>query len=227
MEKQAACAAPRSSSGLVCPFGSALRAGHETLKVPTPEDTKETVPDPSSKFPFQIAAAFLVVVIEILFVEVRIYQLKRILLSLMCSYCGCQSLPVIRLLTLQHEEVINKLGEVRRAFEIGDDGKCQIHAQELALLLVIHNKLEEDGLFEALDPNEEFGESLEKLRLEHDEIDALVSRIIAGEVALSVELEILLRNNISNEENGLFPASAVTLDGSVWDKIEASQGVAR
>lgn len=119
------------------------------------------------------------------------------------------------------------MGEVRRAFEIGDDGKCQIHAQELALLLVIHNKLEEDGLFEALDPNEEFGESLEKLRLEHDEIDALVSRIIAGEVALSVELEILLRNNISNEENGLFPASAVTLDGSVWDKIEASQGVAR
>jgi hypothetical protein len=131
------------------------------------------------------------------------------------------------LLTLQHEEVINKLGEVRRAFEIGDDGKCQIHAQELALLLVFHNKLEEDGLFEALEPDAEFGESLEKLRLEHAEIDALVSRIIAGEVALSVELEILLRNNISNEENGLFPASAVTLDGSVWDKIEATQGVTR
>jgi hypothetical protein len=128
---------------------------------------------------------------------------------------------------LQHEEVINKLGEVRRAFEIGDDGKCQRYAQELALLLVIHNKLEEDGLFEALEPDAEFGESLEKLRLEHDEIDAFVSRVIAGEVALSVELEILLRNNISNEENGLFPASAVTLDGSVWDRIEATQGVTR
>lgn len=147
--------------------------------------------------------------------------------SLMCSYCGCQSLPVIRLLTLQHEEVINKFGEVRRAFEISDDEKCQVHAQELALLLVIHNKLEEEGLFRALEPDEEFGESLDKLKHEHDEIDALVSRIIAGEVALTVDLEILLRNNISNEENGLFPASAVTLDGKVWDKIEAAQGVTR
>jgi hypothetical protein len=71
MEKQAACAAPSSSSGLVCPLGSALRAGHETLNMPTPEDTKETVPFPSNKFPFQIAEAFLVVVIEFLFVEVN------------------------------------------------------------------------------------------------------------------------------------------------------------
>ncbi len=102
-----------------------------------------------------------------------------------------------------------------------------MRARELALLLVIHNKLEEDGLFEALMPNEEFGESLEKLRFEHDEIDGLVVRIISGEVALIVELEMLLRNNISNEENGLFPASAVTLDGNVWDQIETKQGVIR
>lgn len=128
---------------------------------------------------------------------------------------------------MQHEEVINKLGEVRRAFEKGDDSDCQIHARELALLLAIHNKLEEDGLFEALMPDKEFSESLEKLNLEHDEIDGLIARIISGEIALTAELEILLRNNISNEENGLFPASAVTLDGSVWDQIETAQGVTR
>lgn len=46
----------------------------------------------------------------------------------MCSYCGCQALPVIRLLTIQHEEIINKL--------------------------------EEDGLFDVLMPDEEFGEPL-------------------------------------------------------------------
>lgn len=102
-----------------------------------------------------------------------------------------------------------------------------MHAKELALLLVVHNKLEENGLFEALEPDEEFGESLKKLRLEHDEIDALVVRIISGELTLVSELEILLRNNISNEENGLFPASAVTLDGSIWDRIETAQGVTR
>ena len=142
----------------------------------------------------------------------------------MCSYCGCQALPVIRLLTLQHEEVINKLGELRRAFKFGDVNKCQMRAQELALLLAIHNKLEEEGLFAALIPDEDFGESLEKLRLEHGEIDGLVVRIMSGNVALSGELEVLLRNNISNEENGLFPAAAVSLDGSTWDKIQAKQG---
>jgi len=134
---------------------------------------------------------------------------------------------VIRLLTIQHEEVINKFGEVRRAFEVGAKQEFQNHAQELAVLLAIHNKLEEDGLFEALMPEEEFGESLAKLRLEHDEIDGLVARIISGEVTLATVLEILLRNNISNEENGLFPASAVTLVGSVWDRIEVEQGVIR
>lgn len=145
----------------------------------------------------------------------------------MCSYCGCQALPVIRLLTLQHEDVINKLGEARRASEVGAREECQKYAQELADLLAIHNKLEEDGLFDALMPDEEFGESLEKLRLEHHEVDVLVARIIAGEVASMAQLENLLRNNISNEENGLFPASAVTLDGSVWDQIETKQGVTR
>ena len=145
----------------------------------------------------------------------------------MCSYCGCQSLPVIRLLTLQHEEVINRLGELRRAFEKGAEKECQRHADELALLLAIHNKLEEGGLFDALMPDDEFDDSLRKLRLEHEEIDAMLARVITGEIALTPELEILLRNNISNEENGLFPASAVTLDGSVWDQIEAKQGVIR
>lgn len=145
----------------------------------------------------------------------------------MCSYCGCQALPVIRLLTVQHEEVINKLGEVRRAFEAGANQECQSHARELVGLLAIHNKLEEDGLFDALMSDEEFNESLVKLRVEHAEIDELVARIVSGEVVLTTQLETLLRNNISNEENGLFPASAVTLDGSVWDQIETKQGVAR
>lgn len=134
---------------------------------------------------------------------------------------------MIRLLTIQHEEIVNKFGEVRRASEVGAADECQKHARELADLLVIHNKLEEDGLFDALAPDEEFSESLAKLRLEHDEIDGLVARVISGEIGLTTELEVFLRNNISNEENGLFPASAVTLDGSVWDQIEAKQGVTR
>lgn len=146
-------------------------------------------------------------------------------LAAMCSYCGCQSLTVIRLLTIQHEQIINKLGEVRRACELQDANVAALHAGELAAMIATHNKLEEDGLFEALKPDLEFAESLAKLRSEHQEIDELVGRIGSGEVTAIGELEITLRNNISNEENGLFPASAVTLDGPVWDAIEAAQGI--
>jgi hypothetical protein len=145
----------------------------------------------------------------------------------MCSYCGCQALPVIRLLTVQHEGVINKFGEVRRAFEGGAAEQCQKSARELGELLSVHNKVEEEGLFNALESDPEFGETLANLRREHDEIDVLVARIIFGEINLVVRLERLLRDNISNEENGLFPASAVTLDGNAWDRIEVEQGVVR
>lgn len=134
---------------------------------------------------------------------------------------------MIRLLTVQHEEIINKLGEVRRTFEAGTLLDCQRHAGELAELLRSHNKLEEQGLFDALASDVEFAESLARLRVEHDEIDGLIARIVSGEFARVSELETVLRNNISNEENGLFPASAVTLNGIVWDEIEATQGVTR
>lgn len=130
---------------------------------------------------------------------------------------------MIRLLTVQHEQIINKLGEVRRACESGVEGVAL--ARELAVLLAAHNKLEENGLFDALMPDREFVGSLEKLRVEHSDIDGLVKRIILGEFSVVGELEVVLRNNISNEENGIFPASAVTLDGSVWDEIEVAQGI--
>lgn len=92
-------------------------------------------------------------------------------------------------------------------------------------MLAAHNKLEVEGLFDALDRDAEFAESLAKLRAEHFEIDQLVGKVVSGEFVAVADLEFALRNNISNEENGLFPASAVTLDGPVWDAIEVAQGI--
>lgn len=90
IEKHAACAAPSNSSGLVCPFGSWLRAGQEILKVPTPDDCKETVPFPSSKFPFQTAEDFLVVVIAVLSLYVKFVQT-------ICVWASCHNatLPLL------------------------------------------------------------------------------------------------------------------------------------
>jgi hypothetical protein len=142
----------------------------------------------------------------------------------MCSYCGCQAITVIKLLTLQHEEIINKLGQVRRAAEKNDLAATQSFAYELANLLDPHSAFEEGGLFAALKLDDEFVEPLVKLTLEHKKIDGLVGGIIEGDISVVGELDTLLRNHISNEENGIFPASVLTLDGTIWDQIEKDQG---
>ncbi|GEM_PF-4829881 len=61
IEKQVACAAPSSSSGLVLPFASSARAGQLTSNVPVPEDSRVTWPAPSSNEPSQWARAVRVV----------------------------------------------------------------------------------------------------------------------------------------------------------------------
>jgi small conductance mechanosensitive channel len=57
IEKQDEWAAAISSSGLVLPFASSARAGHETSKVPTPDDFISTRPDPCAREPCQVVCA--------------------------------------------------------------------------------------------------------------------------------------------------------------------------
>lgn len=138
----------------------------------------------------------------------------------MCSYCGCQAITVIKRLTLQHEEIINKLGQVLRAAEKNDLTATAGFAYELANLLNPHTAFEEGGLFAVLKLHDEFVEPLVKLTLEHKEIDGLLERLIEGDVSVAGHLDTLLRNHISKEENGIFPASLFTIDGKLWDQIE-------
>src|SRR5579859_511187 len=53
MEKQAECAAAMSSSGLVLPLASSLRAFHVTSNVPSPDESRVVWPEPSVRVPFQ------------------------------------------------------------------------------------------------------------------------------------------------------------------------------
>jgi len=138
----------------------------------------------------------------------------------MCSYCGCQSITVINILSKQHEKIINKLGQLRRAAQILDVAGTQNYTRELVELLAPHTVLEEEGLFAALVADDEFVEPVAKLRQGHIEIDELVRRLLEGDISLADELDTRLRDHISNEENGIFPASAVSLDGAVWDQIQ-------
>src|SRR5690606_29987803 len=51
------CAAAMSSSGLVLPLGSSVRAGQETSNVPLPDDSSVTWPLPVKRSPSQWALA--------------------------------------------------------------------------------------------------------------------------------------------------------------------------
>lgn len=141
----------------------------------------------------------------------------------MCSYCGCQTHRVIRLLTIQHEHIINTLGQMCRMASKNMVSEAREFAYELIGLLKIHNNLEEAGLFDALMSDTEYHEALRKLKGEHLRIDELLIQILEGDISLVIELERTLRDNISNEENGLFPVTAITMNDEIWDKIELDQ----
>ena len=58
IEKQAACAAATSSSGLVSPSDVSVRADQDTgSEVNAPDDTADTAPEPVARLPDQVASA--------------------------------------------------------------------------------------------------------------------------------------------------------------------------
>src|SRR5688500_6815089 len=61
MEKHAEWAAAISSSGLVLPLASSVRAGQDTSKVPSPDESRVTLPAPSKRLPSQWVDAVRVV----------------------------------------------------------------------------------------------------------------------------------------------------------------------
>jgi hypothetical protein len=71
----------------------------------------------------------------------------------------------------------------------------------------------------AADP--EFSEHIARLSDEHREIEVQLALLGTGDVAAVHRLNDLLRDHIDKEENGLFPAAAIALDGAAWDRAQA------
>ena len=137
----------------------------------------------------------------------------------MCSYCGCRAITMIGRLSTEHVAIINATGALRRVALDGDGAAAATAVEELAALLDPHTRSEEQGLFAELRLDEDFADHVDALCAEHREIDALLARVADGDHAEVQELENLLRRHIDKEENGIFPAAAVALDGAAWDRI--------
>lgn len=138
----------------------------------------------------------------------------------MCEYCGCRDIPLIGRLSEEHYEAVDALGVLRRAITAGDAGQV---ADAVALLsghLFPHNDSEEAGLFRELARDEYFEPTISELIDQHRLFRGLVERISAGEWDAYAALEEALRHHIDREENGLFPATAVAVDGTTWEEID-------
>lgn len=139
----------------------------------------------------------------------------------MCSYCGCRAITVIARLTAEHEAIVNATGVLARAAADADTVRARQAGLALAALLHPHTVGEEAGLFTELRGDPEFTTHVDSLCAEHREIDAYVDRVAAGDLEAVTPLEHLLRRHIDREENGIFPAAAIALDGDTWDRIES------
>jgi hemerythrin-like domain-containing protein len=140
----------------------------------------------------------------------------------MCQHCGCHSNAVIRRLSDEHDAIVDALGDLRRAADTGDTTTVRRRAGRLADLLDPHTAAEENGLFRELDTDGEFTEHLATLTGDHADLDRRLDAIAHGDLAGVAEFVVRLRRHIDREENGLFPAAVIALDGAAWDRLTAA-----
>lgn len=139
----------------------------------------------------------------------------------MCSYCGCRSITVIGRFSEEHDEIVDAAGELRRAAERADLEELRARVHDLGHLLHSHTASEEHGLFGELRQDPEFTEHVDRLCSEHADLDARLEAIGGGDVSGVGEFIRRLRDHIDREENGLFPAAAIAIDGPGWERVSA------
>lgn len=137
----------------------------------------------------------------------------------MCSYCGCDSIEVIGRFMSEHVDIINATGELRSAVAAGDAARVTAKRNNVARLLWPHASAEEVGLFRVLARDEVFTDHIAGLCAEHEALDVYLARVTPGNTAAMTQFENALRDHIDKEDNGLFPAAAIALDGDQWIEV--------
>jgi len=138
----------------------------------------------------------------------------------MCEYCGCRDIALIGQLSEEHYQAVDAAGVLRRAIDSNDVAQIAQASEAMGQHLIPHNKCEEAGLFHELIKDEYFCPTIENLQNQHVLMHDQLRRISEGEHELFIEFEHTLRRHIDQEENGLFPACAVAVDGPTWEKID-------
>jgi hemerythrin-like domain-containing protein len=143
----------------------------------------------------------------------------------MCHYCGCRQIPLIRDYIAEHERVMDFAEDAVRAFDEADLEKARRCVQEMAAGLDSHWLGEENGLFEVMRREELFADYIAPLVEEHRVLAALLATVDVGDHDDQERIRVAvaeLREHISKEEDGLFPASLTAMSGRDWDEAMAA-----
>jgi iron-sulfur cluster repair protein YtfE (RIC family) len=138
-----------------------------------------------------------------------------------CHYCGCRQVPLIRDYIAEHERVLDFGEDAVRAFDHGDLDEARRCLEEMATGLDSHWQGEENGIFEVMRREELFADYIAPLVGEHRELAALLATVDVGEHGDQERIRVAvteLREHISREEDGLFPASLTAMSGRDWDE---------
>ena len=138
----------------------------------------------------------------------------------MCHYCGCRDIPLIRDYIAEHERATNLGGDAVRALDRGELTEATALLRAMAAELRSHWQGEENGLFAVMRRDELFAEHIGPLVNEHRELETLLDACDLTKPSDQARVRTAvfeLHEHIAKEEDGLFPASLVTLSGDEWD----------
>lgn len=121
----------------------------------------------------------------------------------------------------EHEDLVNFTGDLYRARESGDPAAVAQALEQLDGLLHPHTHAEERGLFAVLRRNPEFTDHVDGLCAEHTGLEAMAQEIRNGDFDVVDEFIDALREHMDKEDNGLFPAAAIELEGPDWEEVVA------
>ncbi len=127
---------------------------------------------------------------------------------------------MIATLNAEHDAIVNSTYALQIALREHDTESAKTAGDSLAELLHPHTHREQVGLFAEMAKDELFTEHIASLCAEHDQLDAELDAISAGDLTRITPMITLLNNHIDREENGLFPAALAFLDDDQWDIIQ-------
>jgi iron-sulfur cluster repair protein YtfE (RIC family) len=139
----------------------------------------------------------------------------------MCHYCGCRQIPLIRDYIAEHERATDLGGEAVRSLDAFDLVTARRRLAELATELTAHWEGEENGLFRVMEREPEYADYIAPLVQEHRELGDLLATADVTDPSDQQRIRaavVELLEHISKEEDGLFPASLVSLSGHDWDE---------